>query len=60
MVHNVDMLERCDAGTPGTVVGKVHFLLGVHLVPFFPIRYQRTETMNPFEGDDARMRLDRC
>ena len=58
MVHNVNVFERSNAGTPGTEVGKVHFLLGVHLVPFFPICYQRAEAVDPFEGDDARMCLD--
>ena len=57
LVHDVDGLEWCHASTPSAMVSQIHFPFGVHLMSFLPISYQRTESVNPFQGDDARVRL---
>ena len=57
LVYDMNVFERRHASTSGAVVSQVHFLFGVHLVSFLPICYQSTQTMDPLQSDDARVRL---
>jgi len=57
LVYDVNALEGCHSSASGTMVSQVHFLFGVHLMPFLPVGYQRTETVNPFQSDNARIGL---
>ena len=57
LVYDMNVFERRHASTSGAVVSQVHFLFGVHLVSFLPIRYQSAQTMDPLQSDDARVRL---